>query len=447
MNTPVRLTGHDRARRTAIVSVMALIILVMFATLGIAMAINTDINLAQANNQATVQSALFQAESGLSFFCYILKQCTPPNDAFGQDLLDEIADHLGSSAEILGNLDGAAVYYDNQTITISNISLADGGSFSAEVSLAGETTVVLDVTGQDGNVTRSIGLDLTVTPESRMGAFAYGVATKGTVKLKGSASLDANDPSQANIYTSYSGDQNVLTISGNASLAGDLYASNPQATTDGVALDRIHTGSDPVEFPEPDMTAFAPFLQEDPLTAMNESTSSDDHNNIIIPSGTNPTFTGGTISGVIYIEAGNHVTFAGGTAINAVIITEDAGDSAGENNTITFLGNTTAQGAVDLPDGFPDMTGTFLIAPGFNVGFTGNFGAIVGAMAAENFTFSGSSEGTVNGSIVNYGDTEMLMDGHSTFFIDRTDVSGIPPGFTPLPPAPLTPVASTHVEY
>jgi len=53
MKTLIRPRRRDRSRHGALTSALASILLVMSATSGIAMAVNTDADLCQANNQAT----------------------------------------------------------------------------------------------------------------------------------------------------------------------------------------------------------------------------------------------------------------------------------------------------------------------------------------------------------------------------------------------------------
>ena len=76
------------------------------------------------------------------------------------------------------------------------------------------------------------------------------------------------------------------------------------------------------------------------------------------------------------------------------------------------------------------LPGTFLLAPGFSVQLTGNFGTLNGAVAAEELTVAGSVEGTVRGPVIVWGNHEMKLSGNSPITIDRTDTPQKPPGLT-----------------
>ena len=166
---------------------------------------------------------------------------------------------------------------------------------------------------------------------------------------------------------------------------------------------------------------------------MNETT----HTNVRIPPNTNPSFSGGeTFKGVLFIDAPNIVTFSGQvTIIGLVVGNGDLDDDSGTNR-IDFLGTVDSQPVTDLPeesqfDGLRDETGTFLMAPGFAVGFGGDFETLNGAIAANGIDFFGDAGGTINGSVINYSDTPMTLSGNSDLVFNRTGDTEVPAGFGP----------------
>ena len=106
--------------------------------------------------------------------------------------------------------------------------------------------------------------------------------------------------------------------------------------------------------------------------------------------------------------------------------------------------------AILLPDtpefaGLRDMPGAFILAPGFGLKFTGNFGTVNGCMAADEFKWTGNAGGTVHGMIINYSDSEFKLTGNSHLIFDRSDASGMPPGFTTS--GKFSPDSGTYLEH
>ena len=84
------------------------------------------------------------------------------------------------------------------------------------------------------------------------------------------------------------------------------------------------------------------------------------------------------------------------------------------------------------------MSGSSILAPGFSVHMTGNFGTIAGWIAAEEFKFTGNVNGTIKGGIISYGDAELRTTGNVNLIFDRDEGSQKPSGFVlPSPPPKL----------
>jgi hypothetical protein len=159
--------------------------------------------------------------------------------------------------------------------------------------------------------------------------------------------------------------------------------------------------------------------------------------NIRIPAEMNPTFSGhATLKGVVFIEAPNVVIFTGTADITGIIIGNgDETDDSGTNQ-ISFRGNVNSWPVTELPDesqyeGLHEQIGTFVIAPGFRVSFGGSFSALSGAIAANGIEFYGNAGGIINGSIINYSDTEMTLSGNSDLYFNRSGLDDVPAGFVP----------------
>ena len=160
--------------------------------------------------------------------------------------------------------------------------------------------------------------------------------------------------------------------------------------------------------------------------------------NVRIPAGTNPSFAAdATLKGITFIETPNIVNFTGHVDVVGIIVgdgdfTDDSGTSS-----ISFGGTVSSSPVTELPldqpqfDGIRELTGTFLMAPGFDLSFGGNFGVVNGAIAANGITFSGNAGGEIHGSILNYGNVPMTLSGTSDLLFNRTEAGQVPAGFVP----------------
>ncbi len=451
-------------RSPGIISVVALLLLVVLTTLGISLATLTNTSFLKADNFAKVQSARMEAESGLAFTAFILQNCAVAPNTSGQALLDSLANQLGSVLDGTGNLQGGTIAYDSEMVTIPSITIGNGRSFSARVSLLDPTVLHVVVTGQNRGITRTVGIDCDAVPDGEV-FFSYGVASKSAVSMTGNAKiLGANSPSEASVLSATSSTNEAINMAGNSQIEGDVYFPNPAAYAsmsgsasiggqdNGSATlgNHIHSNIGTVEFPEVDPNELGPFATNivDSDTVI---TGNLTFNNIRIAANTNPTFSGNIeINGVVFIEAPNQVHFSGNLNLTGLIVTEDAGDDVYDVNTIKFTGNTNIQSVEALPD-TPDFhelrekPGSFLLAPGFGAEFSGNFGTINGTMAADEFKFSGNATGIVKGSIINYSDSEFRLTGNASITIDRSGTPEIPPGFSL--PSTFTLAPDSYLEY
>lgn len=432
-------------KQDGVVSVLAVIFLATFAALGIAYAAAANNSMLQADNLSNVQNSHLQAESGLEYFTHLLKQVRVPSGLSGQELLAAV--EAGLAAPL------------NSEITTGQT----GRGFTGALAANGNT-VTLTVNGRSGTIQRAISMDFALVPGGSA-IFGYGVASMGRIKMTGNAQIrGANSSAEADTFSGTYATDEAYKLTGNSLIDGDVYAANPDAYAtltgnvsiagEGVGsedlLDHIHIGTGDQEFPEVNSAVFEPFATNI-VDADTPISGGSTFSNIRILADVNPTFSGDTtISGVIFIEQPNNVQFTGNTTVTGVIVTQDAGDGTYTTNEIKFTGNTTIHGVEQLPD-VPEyaemklMPGSFLLAPGFGVEFTGNFGTVSGTMAADSFKFTGNAGGTVHGSLICYSDEEMMLTGNANLTFDRSSTPDIPPGFTT--PDTLAPIPASYTEH
>lgn len=458
MNTTVR---QRRFRRGA-VSVLVLVFLSMFATMAIAYGAATQANVDMANNAALSSGARFQAESGMSYYLHMVRQVPPAASA--QTMLDNIASTFETRLNGSPSLNGV-VTYDGTTLTIPEIQMSDGSAgFSGQISLTPEGNISIVANGRDGSISRTVGMQGELVPGGS-GVFDYGIAAGGKVRLTGNASVEgANSADEAHILSATFDDPEAFKLTGNCDIEGDIFAANPNASVsltgnvsiggvscrDDDIVDHIHFGATHEEFPEVDPTVFEPFATNI-VTSQTRTNGNRSFSNIRIQANADPTFSGNiTLSGVVYIEQPNRVHFSGNVNITGVIVTEDAGDDNYDDCTLKFTGNTSVTGVENLPDTpeyheLRQMPGAFLLAPGFGVEFTGNFGTVSGCLAAEKFKWTGNAGGHVDGMILSYGPEEFKLTGNSHLTIDRSQYDNQPPGFAC--PATFVILPGSYREY
>jgi Tfp pilus assembly protein PilX len=442
-----------RKKYKGIALVMAMLFVMVFSALSVAMFSMSSGNAIVATNLHTVNEARSAAESGLEVLRYYINQVaidglTPESARF---------DVLGSQIETLMNADssGMATFDDTvDTIYIGsintpvNLNSTDDNHFYAQITPNSTEGALVSIIGEAGQVDRTIsgGFSYGVRKNS---VFDYGVASKGAVET---SSIDLDGLTvrvEADMYIESMTTAQALYLK-NSSIAGDVKIVNPDAyvTMSGASsiggeggidaiVNHVEVGVEPTEFPEPNPSHFEQYVNGPTIDSNNLATytSSATLDNVRIAAGTNPTFDGNTtINGVLYVEQPNVVTIKGGATINGVIIGNgDVTDNSGTNQFI-FEGGVTSSSVASLDRAtygdLVDETGTFLMAPGFSVSMGGNFGTLNGCIACNGFTTYGNASGTIGGSIINYSPEVMHLGGDDLFF-NRSGITELPAGFVP----------------
>ncbi len=432
---------------------MGIIMLSVLFSISLVLSSTGTQNLVQSNNLRESHEARLAAESGLAYLAHIIPQISL-SGSDTQTILDELAAGLSSHL-------GGGLSYNGSVALFSSIQPDEnGGAFVAQLSINVDDEIVLAVTGSKGEAVRNVSVAFGISGGS--GVFDYGVLLGGKLDLTGNASIEgANSTDEANVLSIVMSTDEVFDLTGNANIQGDLYASNPDgyaSISGNVSIggasrwsgdidDHIHFGEPVVELPRVDTSVYEPFAVN---TLSGSTNGNKTFTNIRIPAGTNPTFAGNiTLKGVIYIEAPNQVKFSGNLDITGVVVTEDAGESDYATNTIQFTGNSSFRGVEDLPDTaefatLRTMPGGAILAPGFGMKFTGNFGTVGGTLAAEQFTFVGNAGGVVKGAVLSYSDEPFKLTGNASLIIDRSEYDKVPPGFST--GTSLAPIMNSYSE-
>lgn len=434
------------------VLIVSMIFVLIFSALAVSMASMSGTNVQISDNQHQVNTALSATHSGLEIVRHYLSSINISGTVSSGEKLAAVAMALQNKFTAAG-MSNMSANYDEATsvITIPNVTLSSqfGQTFNATVSEFDADTLQVDITGNGGNFNRNVRVRFGFATVGS-GVFDYGVATKGPLVMEGQAEMEGVNVSiESSVYIEGNGlAGDAFSITNGASVAGDVsiadpyatYSAGDQASVGGASGDdiddHVHVGIDYAVFPTPDPDHFRVYATGIVIDDNGDWEHDSVLNNVIIAAGTNPTFASSVvINGIMFIEQPNTVTFSGQTTINGIIIGDGEMDDDGSGSSISFAGQVVSNDMSTLIgaefDGIKQETGTFVLAPGFNLDFSGQANNVNGVIAGSGISFSGQAGGTINGSIINYSQAPMSISGQSTLLFNRSGIESDPAGFVP----------------
>ncbi len=422
---------------------VTLIFLALFASLAVAIATSADMNMTLTRNRLCAQQAGAMAETGLQLVQRSLGGIQINSAQNASDLHEAIAQQLIAAWATSGMLDANNIGWNANAVSVPTITVATAAGEAGSIDLvlmasggaADDTTITVRSTGRHRNASRTITYNMTVQRGSA-GVLAYGIASKSQIQMTGNASISgANDPEEGSILSATYSTARAIALTGNCSVSGDAGVCNPDGyiqKTGNISIGGSELiGLQEPEWPEVDPSVFRPYAVNTRSTGSSGNTTLT---NIIIPPNSNPTFAGNTtIYGVVYVQSPNVVKFTGNTTLVGCIICEPPAVDNLTANAIQFTGNMSTSGVENLPadaqyDGLRELTGSFLLAPGYGIKFTGNFGTVNGCMVASSFQFTGNAGGRIAGGIVNLRDSQFSMTGNAHLVIDKQNAAEHPAG-------------------
>ena len=439
---------RERHGRRGIASMLAMLYLVIFSTLAIGFYASVTLSSQVAHNDERTLNAQVAAESGMQFVRYHLSKVRFPGATKPDKILKEVYDDLVAQTLTSDNLHGRTIGMVGDSIYLPGdaidpyIALDDsGGGFRATITNLYNGSVVVKITGVYRGVTivRAIEMEFK-SVERAASVFDYAIVTKGPIQLHGNASIGegAAVAGDNGVLSLYQG-PTPLSMQGNTSIAGDVYMTNPRASADisgkssvggssipAVRDTHVHAGKpDPIpELPLVDSSVFLPYVTNTYKPGQSV------YRNVRIPKNTNPSFSSDTvIEGVMYVESPNQLKFSGKATVRGVIVVDSATTGAGS---IKFTGQFQAFGMETLPAtrDFPPelraLTGSTILAPGYDLSFGGGAANMGGTMVANSFSFQGNSGGNVIGTLIGLGEAPLTMGGNPNFA--RTKPTEIPAG-------------------
>ncbi len=424
-------------------AVLAMMYLVLFSSLAVGFYAATTTSAQLASNDLRGSDALMAAESGMQLIRYQLANLNIPHNTVQANLFTTIYNQLSTNLNGTANMGGQSVGLSGSVISIPSgttnyVALGGGSSFRATITQSGQQLIVA-VVGNKGNllINRTVQINYGIAQRASS-VFNYGIASNGKITTAGASQiLGSPDPTKGSLLSTDMVDATPVSAGGKV-ISGDISITNPTGNvsvagsiggTSNVSLinaNHIHKGVPAPDFPTVDTSAFSSYAVTK-YVAGNKTLD-----NFYIAPNTNPTFSGNTtIKGVLLIQTPNKVTFSGNVTIQGAIVVQNNPTGTISQNVLNFSGNTTVQGVETLPASYGTLrtlTGAFILAPGFAVNFSGDFGAVNGSIIADNINFSGNAGGNINGSIINLQNLPMTVNGSSDIIITSTGTTNYPTG-------------------
>jgi hypothetical protein len=465
-------------------SVLAMLYLVLFASLAVGFYAATNTAVQISSNERHSRQAMLSAESGLEFFRHVLggveiPSFTPSSQMWGT-LCQQVATELNRTPNFGGAEvsppTGGATTWTLPTMTlpggaVCSVTLAPNSSNAdtVDVTVTGvEPDLRTDKTKGTAPLQRKIQVTFVKGPRASE-IFDYGVASKSAIAMSGKAQITGTSGNlgQGSVLSATS-KAVPLSMTGSPVISGDFSYTNPNGAptfgngtiagykaSDSKFFDHVHAGVREPEFPTIDTSSFEQYVPGPTdvgasVISTNPPSSRKSFTNIRIKAGANPGFSAGSVlQGVIYIETPNNIKFTGGVTIQGVIVVQNNPTGSVDTNSIHFGGNVTHQGVETLPNtapfvGLPQLSGSFLLAPKFTVTMTGNSNNVGGTIVTGKLDVSGTAGANVKGTVINLEDTAVNMTGTSDIIIRASGADKYPAGITF--GSHFTPNYKTYVE-
>lgn len=451
-----RKLSHSNSKRVGTVLILSMIFIVIFSALAISMLTLSSTNAQLASNQHKVDYALASAESGLEVERYwlnrVLMPSTIPESSYLSTIVSLVQGDLTANGITNITLSGSGAF---EPVVLNS---SNGQNFEGQLDIDVNTPNILQVQASGGSapVSRTIGVNFDID-YYEWPIFNYGMATKGPINYTGNpTTLVANENWEADIYIESSSSATAIDIDGNVNFDGNITIGNPAANADfggavqiagetgQTAIDNhVTIGEDAyVEFPVPDTAHFETYATGQVIDSSTDPDFFGDPNkigtgnatltNAKIVAGTNPTFYNNVIiEGILFIESPNVVIFSSNVALMGIIVGDGDVTADPVTDSITFLGNFASNAYPPGAefDAIRQEEGTSILAPGFAGSFEGNFSTVEGVVALSGMNFSGNVAALIKGTLINYSDDPMVVEGNASMTFDRAGSTKIPAGF------------------
>lgn len=484
------LISPRRQRGAALL--VAIIALTVLASLGLAMYSSSTAELSRADTQRKMSTAHFVAESGLNF---VRSEALPTlrfsTDVSADTILTELVtaltktDNYGNytnnlAKNLLAQYGTVSITNSGGVVTVPSLNMTNGSyslRFVPGADSDGNVVLTMYVTGTSNGTSRTV-MQTFETDDYIPAVFDYGIASKGRVDVGGHASVTGT-PSEAASLLSTADTFDAISIGGSSIIDGELYVTAERAdaisisgsaqvagsTNDSKILsDYSHFGTPDPEFPEIDVTCFTDLVTttisspgdlDDPANYTEEVIDGQTYrvyeNIELATSAQQYKFSSDTIiRGVLVIDHPNDVIFSSKVGVYGAIVSDNTYTDGESLGSLKFTGQVNVNTAESLPDlpkweDIRSMSSTSILAPGFDVTFTGSSFSANGVIAAEVIKWTGNNDisGSLPGPILGLGeyavqvgdeiveddDMTSTLTGSVTINLVNIDETEVPAGF------------------
>jgi hypothetical protein len=453
---------NRKQSRRGVTSVLAMLYMILFATLAVGFVAMVDTTVQVSNNDKRTSTRLLAAESGMQYIRLHLWRLNLPATLNGQALFDAVYTQLSANLLSVAKVNDSLI-----TIPASPTGFIDGGpagQFRITIEKDGDRLRVRSY-GKEGSGSAALrGIELRYAVAQRASAiFDFGVASKSPITLDSNAKIrGANDARLGSVLSTTLRTSTPVIMNGNAEVTGDVSLSNPNGNVQmdsnstiagyrrnqaGLA-NHIHVDVPEPEFPTVDTSMFKPFagnplyggiIVNPPPPGGERKFASGTVRNPYIKANPDPNSwvvfdSNMTVEGVIYIETPNRVRFDSNVVVRGAIVVQNDPTGDTSRNSLEFRSNVKLHPIETLPASSyypPEMralTGAIILAPQFNVLFNSNFGAVGGSVIASKMEFDSNATGTIEGSVINLEDTSVHFDSNAAITIEARGTTQYPAG-------------------
>ncbi len=442
------MTQHKKQKGAVLI--ICMIFLSIFAALAVSMVEMSDTNAQIANDYRHANQALSNAQSGLEVIRHYLSEIDISGTVTPENRLTAVQTALQNEFTDESITNVAFTSADSNSATINITGIQSTSNVTVTINKVDDDTLRVNITGTSDQFSRTISVEFDFATTGN-DIFDFGVATKGPLVMTGQTGInDSNLVIESNVYIEGDVDSgDAFSMTNDTVVSDDVVIANPYATynigsqasiggeTGEAAEDHITVGSGYVPFPEPNPEYFRSFATGEVIDANYNWDHDAVLNNVTIAANTNPTFASTvTINGILFIEMPNRVHFSGQSTINGIIIANGNTSNESTDNNIHFSGQVVCNDMSGLEgaefDQIKQETGTFILAPGFSLEFSGQENNMAGAIAGNGIAFTGEAGGTINGSLLNYSQTPISLSGETSLTLTPSGSESNPSGFVPM---------------
>src|SRR5688500_8466089 len=226
---------NNRFNRRGLSSLLAMLYLILFATLALGFYASTTTQTQVVANDTNGARAALAAETGIDYVRYNLALVSIPPATAESELLQAVFDDLKPLMNGSGNLNGGSIWMNTAKTVIEipastsqYIPLQDGPGprFRATITKVGRDLQVSVVGNSGASAARAgtaSGMQLTFKTEQFPGTFfKNGMASKGTVLLDGQRVIQGVPASMASVMSTLDAPNSIIIGSGNTSSPGGI---------------------------------------------------------------------------------------------------------------------------------------------------------------------------------------------------------------------------------